>query len=483
MKYTLGANRNPSGRVLKEYTSVGQLPPSIITDISMLPVLDQAQQPACVGHAGANAVNYDYYKKTGAIPNSSPEFNYTVAKIIDGDTSEGTSALSMFKGWQKYSGSATEATIPNNTQLDVVSYCTVPFNAAILMDAAKYPITTEVEVTNPSCTQLQSLIQQYDVVCIALDVDDVSWMQQDGQGPLKPGNAGGHEILLYGYETVGTDVKFYIRNSWNTSWGQGGNGYFMWSDYQGNVYDAMCFSVIVAPKQLKPTYYFGKNLSMGQTDPDVLHLQKCLNYDPTTALKASIGAPGSPGNETSFFGALTYNAVEVFQKKYGIPVTGTVGPLTRSQLNSLFSMNVSANGISLIESFEGFVPTPYQDQGGRWTIGFGFTHDINGSPITANTPAITLTQASQMLAQIVIPYVDAVMTSINVTITQNKLDAMVSLCYNIGTNAFETSSIVSKLNSNQPVLPSDFTQYCHVNGVVNQGLFNRREKEFTLFTS
>ncbi len=41
------------------------------------------------------------------------------------------------------------------------------------------------------------------------------------------------------------------------------------------------------------------------------------------------------GPVTGYFGELTQQAVTAFQKKYGIEPTGSVGPLTRSQLNIL----------------------------------------------------------------------------------------------------------------------------------------------------
>jgi murein L,D-transpeptidase YcbB/YkuD len=73
------------------------------------------------------------------------------------------------------------------------------------------------------------------------------------------------------------------------------------------------------------------------TDPDVLALQKCLNYDPATTLKSVPGQAGSSGHETSYFGFLTVDAVDRFQAKYGIAQVGQIGPVTRLELNKLFS--------------------------------------------------------------------------------------------------------------------------------------------------
>ena len=43
----------------------------------------------------------------------------------------------------------------------------------------------------------------------------------------------------------------------------------------------------------------------------------------------------SAGNDTGFFGNLTYSAVITFQTRNGIPGTGFVGPLTLQKLNQL----------------------------------------------------------------------------------------------------------------------------------------------------
>lgn len=61
------------------------------------------------------------------------------------------------------------------------------------------------------------------------------------------------------------------------------------------------------------------NLSLGWIDPQVLILQQLLNQIGYTL--ASSG-PGSPGNETTKFGALTYAALKKFQCAQGIACTG-----------------------------------------------------------------------------------------------------------------------------------------------------------------
>lgn len=83
-------------------------------------------------------------------------------------------------------------------------------------------------------------------------------------------------------------------------------------------------------------FRFSRDLSFNNHSPEVRYLQILLNnIDPETCLAKS--GPGSPGNETTKFGALTLEAVKRFQKKYlGIPnPTGYVGPATRQKLNEI----------------------------------------------------------------------------------------------------------------------------------------------------
>ena len=87
-------------------------------------------------------------------------------------------------------------------------------------------------------------------------------------------------------------------------------------------------------------FSFRKDLLPGDTDPDVMELQKILNSSGDTLVSAT-GA-GSNGQESSYFGNLTKLAVIKFQEKYrseiltpaGLAVgNGNVGFNTRKKLN------------------------------------------------------------------------------------------------------------------------------------------------------
>ena len=80
-------------------------------------------------------------------------------------------------------------------------------------------------------------------------------------------------------------------------------------------------------------FTFTRNLQVGATDSEVIQVQKFLNSH--GAVIASTGA-GSPGNESSYFGAKTKAAVIKWQKANGVsPASGYWGPLTRAKANAL----------------------------------------------------------------------------------------------------------------------------------------------------
>ncbi len=93
---------------------------------------------------------------------------------------------------------------------------------------------------------------------------------------------------------------------------------------------------------------FQRSLTTGDTGIDVKKLQEVLNTDQRTQV-AKVG-PGSPGNETAYFGSLTKKAVVTFQNIFKTQIltpiglingTGYVGPSTRKILNKLLEPSVS----------------------------------------------------------------------------------------------------------------------------------------------
>lgn len=105
-----------------------------------------------------------------------------------------------------------------------------------------------------------------------------------------------------------------------------------------------CLLYGVAPMTYGAAVPFPRPLRVGDTGADVLLLQQILNRDPRSQIATT--GPGSPGQETSYFGQKTAQAVIRFQEQYMYEVlwpakltkgTGTVGPLTRAKLTQLFA--------------------------------------------------------------------------------------------------------------------------------------------------
>ncbi len=89
-------------------------------------------------------------------------------------------------------------------------------------------------------------------------------------------------------------------------------------------------ATLLAPSLVLAAALPSSYLRYGQSSPEVVLLQQALNASPQTQIAAE--GPGAPGQETSYFGALTLSAVKRFQALNGVPTTGYVGPLTLAAL-------------------------------------------------------------------------------------------------------------------------------------------------------
>ena len=140
-------------------------------------------------------------------------------------------------------------------------------------------------------------------------------------------------------------------------------------------------------------------------------------------------------------------------------------------------LSISQRGVDMLEGFEGYRSHAYPDPatgGAPWTIGYGHTSGVQPGDV------ISKAQAEQFLKQDLAWAQDAVRNHVDVPITQNQFDALVSLTYNLGANGY--SGLLSKLNSGDYAGAQQmFGQYVHANGRVMQGLVTRRASEAALF--
>lgn len=78
---------------------------------------------------------------------------------------------------------------------------------------------------------------------------------------------------------------------------------------------------------------FTRNLTVGSTGDDVKCLQQYLN---AAGYKIAATGPGSPGNESTYFGSLTRAALAKWQQANGIsPAAGYFGPVSRAKYTAM----------------------------------------------------------------------------------------------------------------------------------------------------
>ncbi|QNQ52574.1 lysozyme [Serratia liquefaciens] len=146
-------------------------------------------------------------------------------------------------------------------------------------------------------------------------------------------------------------------------------------------------------------------------------------------------------------------------------------------------MQISNAGISLIKEFEGCRLKAYQDSVGVWTIGYGWTHPVDGRKIG---PGMVIDQATaeRLLKCGLVQYEQGVNQLVKVIITQGQFDALVSFAYNLGLRSLSTSTLLRKLNAGDKQGAADeFGKWVNAGGVRLNGLVKRREAERKLFLS
>lgn len=145
------------------------------------------------------------------------------------------------------------------------------------------------------------------------------------------------------------------------------------------------------------------------------------------------------------------------------------------------TLQVSPQGRELICSFEGLALTAYDDGTGCWTIGYGTTRYPDQTPVKA-FDTCSVQQANSYMQHDLQKFENAVTQSVKVLLNQNQFDALVSLSYNIGINAFKNSTLLRYLNAaDYQNAAQQFDVWVYANGKRMQGLINRRAVERALF--
>lgn len=148
-------------------------------------------------------------------------------------------------------------------------------------------------------------------------------------------------------------------------------------------------------------------------------------------------------------------------------------------------MKISKNCLDLIKKWEGFRREAYRDPANIPTIGYGTIRYADGQPVRMGD-RITEQQALGYLHDECEDIAKQVSRMVQVELTQNQFDALVSFAYNVGPAAFKNSTLRKKLNAgNAAQAAKEFKRWnkATIDGIkqVLPGLVNRRADEAALF--
>jgi len=345
----------------RAYPVSGPFPESFLQDISKLPIWYQKKIGSCTGQAAGKIKQDMEYQETGKIIDISPRFVYGMSRKEDGLPAgiEGTYLREPFKIMNNY-GCMTEKWVPNNCDLSHADYIDIDslnLPPEAWEEAKIYKIKSYARIgsfRNVSINELKSAIMTNRLVKVGLDVGSEWWTDRNGNPSWHPVDilplrkpvsiVSGHDVVIYGWDTVMGRTRFFLINSWSKDWGEDGKGNFFFDEYKDNFVEAWVAvdlpnSWVDEVKDLPPaykfSYSFNNDMSYGETSINVKNLQIALKINGCFPLGQK---------ETGWYGPITQLAVKTFQKKYSVAsawdlfvVNGKkVGPKTRTKLNFLF---------------------------------------------------------------------------------------------------------------------------------------------------
>lgn len=144
-------------------------------------------------------------------------------------------------------------------------------------------------------------------------------------------------------------------------------------------------------------------------------------------------------------------------------------------------MKLSQNGVNFIKSHEALRLKAYQDSKGVWTIGWGHTKGVKPGDV------ITREQAEQFIRDD-FAWVERTLNADLVAgrdkpiVTQSEYDALCSLVFNIGSQAYLDSTVRRKIKQGDKMGAAHaFGMWVYSEHKFIQGLANRRADEVRLF--
>lgn len=141
-------------------------------------------------------------------------------------------------------------------------------------------------------------------------------------------------------------------------------------------------------------------------------------------------------------------------------------------------------------NWEGLVLHVYKDVAGYASIGYG--HKLTEQEIANDVfkNGLTKDEATDLMRHDLARFEESVSRSVKVQLTGNQFGALVCFSFNVGTGAFESSSLLKCLNSGMySEVPIQLVRWCHRRDpktgqmVEDAGLRKRRECEAALWST
>lgn len=139
--------------------------------------------------------------------------------------------------------------------------------------------------------------------------------------------------------------------------------------------------------------------------------------------------------------------------------------------------------VRLLRLVEGCELSPYLDTAGVPTIGVGCTR-LDGAPVTMRTPPITQARADAACRAELDATRRLLAALVRVPLTAGRWAATASLAYNIGGGAFAGSTVLRRLNADDPAgAARHFADWNRAGGRIDPGLVHRRMTEAAVFAT
>lgn len=315
------------------------LPSSFHTDLGA--DLYQQDIPACVSHSITYLIRRWWFENHGEWIDFSPRFLDILSAESWIPLNGGRVPRTVLKVAANR-GICTTKTLPNDTSLSISKYRDPKaITAAAYAEAEKYKIPGYISIgidfdsTRKGIFHYGALSSLYQV---GQELWIPSWLPKDTD-PLRTPAAvvSGHQMSPCGWKDAALNT---LRNQWSKAWANNDETHYdpiAWRPFTTEQWAIAQISGDVAaflqdlPSPASFHYNFSVSLVQGMANESVKMLQVALMI----LGFLDVVKP----DELGIFGPKTAAAVGKFQASRGIsPVPGSVGPLTRTQLNSIFAI-------------------------------------------------------------------------------------------------------------------------------------------------